>query len=67
MNFLVNSSMIAFNRKYIIFDGIDTIAKISLNKKLVGLTNNMFIKYTFSVEEFLIVRTSIFVFIFHRK
>lgn len=53
MYFSVNSSMNAFNKKYIIFDGIDTIANIYLNKKLIGSTNNMFVKYNFSVEEYL--------------
>lgn len=53
MYFSVNSSMKAFNKKYIIFDGIDTISKIYLNKNLIGSTNNMFVKYTFSVEEYL--------------
>lgn len=51
--FLVNSSSKAFNKKYIIFDGVDTFSEIYLNKKLIGSTNNMFVKYTFSVEDFL--------------
>ncbi|XP_060872460.1 beta-mannosidase [Metopolophium dirhodum] len=51
--FIVNSSSEAFKKKYIIFDGIDTFSKIYLNKKLIGSTNNMFVRYTFSVEDFL--------------
>ncbi|XP_026807411.1 beta-mannosidase isoform X2 [Rhopalosiphum maidis] len=51
--FKVNSSSKSFNKKYIIFDGIDTFSDIYLNKKLIGSTNNMFVRYTFSIEEFL--------------
>lgn len=54
--FLVNSSSKSFNRKYIIFDGVDTIGDVYLNTKLIGSTNNMFVKYYFSVEEYLNVR-----------
>lgn len=61
--FLVNSSSKTFNKKYIIFDGIDTFSDIYLNKKLIGSTNNMFVRYTFSVEEFLKVCMTIFFFI----
>lgn len=49
----MNSSLESFNKKYIIFYGIDTFSDIYLNKKLIGSTNNMFVRYTFSVEEFL--------------
>lgn len=45
--------MKAFNKKYIIFDGIDTISDIYLNKIYIGSTNNMFVKYTFSIEKYL--------------
>lgn len=59
MYFLVNSSLNIFNRKYIIFDGIDTISEIYINNKLIGTTNNMFVKYTFSIEKYLNVSKSL--------
>lgn len=60
MFFLVNSSLKAFNRKYIVFNGIDTVGEIYLNKKHIGSTNNMFVKYSFSIEEYLNVRGYLF-------
>ena len=33
------------------FDGIDTFAEIFLNGKLLGATENMFLKYSFNVKE----------------
>lgn len=49
--FSVSSSFKLFNKKYIVFDGIDTISDIYLNNKQIGSTNNMFIKYAFSIED----------------
>lgn len=51
--FLVNSSSQIFSKKCLVFDGIDTISEIYLNENLIGSTNNMFVKYTFSVEEYI--------------
>ncbi|CRL07018.1 CLUMA_CG019973, isoform A [Clunio marinus] len=40
------------------FNGIDTLAEIYLNGKLIGETNNMFIRYRFDVKQILIVGTN---------
>ena len=37
-------------RKYLKINGIDTISEIYVNGKLVGTTNNMFIPYTFELN-----------------
>ncbi len=37
----------------LVFDGLDTIANIWLNGKLIGKTNNMFIPFRFDVTKFL--------------
>ncbi len=37
----------------LVFDGLDTIASIWLNDKLIGRTNNMFIPFRFDVKRFL--------------
>ncbi|XP_050523227.1 beta-mannosidase isoform X2 [Daktulosphaira vitifoliae] len=40
--------------KYIlVFDGIDTYGNVYLNKKFIGSTNNMFVKYDFPINEYL--------------
>ncbi len=41
------------DRVDLVFDGLDTIASIWLNDKLIGKTNNMFIPYRFDVTAFL--------------
>lgn len=61
--YLVNSSLNKFKRKYIIFDGIDTIGEIYINEKLIGSTNNMFVKYTFPVDKYLNVGNILFLII----
>jgi beta-mannosidase len=40
-------------RVTLVFDGLDTIASIWLNDKLIGKTNNMFIPFRFDVTQFL--------------
>lgn len=42
-------------RKYVIlaFHGIDTVATIKLNKKVLGTVDNMFIRYRFNVKNIL--------------
>ncbi|MGK9476271.1 beta-mannosidase [Melioribacter sp. OK-6-Me] len=43
----------------LVFEGIDTISEIFLNSKLLGKTENMFIKYEFDVTEILKERNNI--------
>ena len=38
---------------YLVFDGIDTIAKIILNGKEIGISKNMFLKYEFEISNIL--------------
>ena len=42
-----------FNSEEILleFDGIDTFAEIYLNNVLLGMTDNMFLQFTYSVKE----------------
>lgn len=37
----------------ITFHGLDTVADIVLNGKVIGSTNNMFVRWTFDVKELL--------------
>jgi len=41
------------NRIELVFDGLDTIASIWLNNKLIGKTNNMFVPFRFDVTSLL--------------
>ena len=43
------SELLACDRAQLVFDGLDTIAKIWLNGKLIAKTNNMFIPFRFDV------------------
>ncbi|MHC4394151.1 MAG: beta-mannosidase [Planctomycetota bacterium] len=41
------------DRVDLVFDGLDTIASVWLNDKLIGKTNNMFIRFRFDVTRYL--------------
>ena len=47
------AELLNHDRVDLIFDGLDTIASIWLNDKLIGKTNNMFIPFRFDVTPFL--------------
>ena len=51
--FDVPAEMAECERVELVFEGLDTIANIWLNGKLVGKTNNMFIPFSFDVKSFL--------------
>lgn len=51
--FDVSEELIDCDRIDLVFDGLDTIASIWLNNKLVGRTNNMFIPFRFDVTKLL--------------
>ncbi|MHC4572076.1 MAG: beta-mannosidase [Planctomycetota bacterium] len=51
--FDVPAELLNCDRVDLVFDGLDTIASIWLNNKLIGKTNNMFIPFRFDVTEFL--------------
>jgi len=46
------------DRVELVFDGLDTIASIWLNGKLIGKTNNMFVPFRFDVTKFLKARNN---------
>lgn len=48
--FSLNSSFRDKNKQLLIFDGIDTVATVSLNGITLGNTDNMFQRYDFSVK-----------------
>lgn len=45
--------LLGCDRVELVFDGLDTIASIWLNDKLIGKTNNMFIPFRFDATQFL--------------
>lgn len=49
-----------FRREFVIltFNGLDTLAKVYLNEELIGLTNNMFVRYRFDVLDSLVSGTN---------
>jgi len=51
--FDVPASLLEKERIEIIFDGLDTVAHIWLNEKLIGKTENMFIGHRFDIKPYL--------------
>jgi len=51
--FDVPQELLRCDRVDLVFDGLDTIAGIWLNNRLIGRTNNMFIPFRFDVTAFL--------------
>jgi beta-galactosidase/beta-glucuronidase len=45
------------NHEFVVltFNGLDTIAKIFLNEKVIGETDNMFVRYRFDVKKNLVI------------
>ncbi len=52
-DFVVDAALLARDRVFICCDGLDTLAVITLNGKVVGETNNMHRRYRFNVKEHL--------------
>lgn len=48
--------MLARKAIFLLFNGIDTFATITLNGKEIGYTRNMFRRYRYSVKDLLQVR-----------
>jgi beta-mannosidase len=49
--FDVSSELLQSDAVHLVFEGLDTIASVWLNSKLIGKTNNMFIPYRFDVTK----------------
>lgn len=53
--FLVDERMLAEDETILEFEGIDTFSEIYLNGTLLGKTENMFLAYSYSVRELLVL------------
>ncbi|XP_011301908.1 beta-mannosidase [Fopius arisanus] len=51
--FLVDESQFAADRVLLVFQGVDTFAKISLNDHELGNTSNMHLRYVYDVKDYL--------------
>jgi beta-mannosidase len=51
----VDDSLLSKNGVYLVAKGIDTVSSvyININDKLIGTTNNMFVRYKFDVKQVL--------------
>ncbi len=47
---VVEDSLLNGNGVYLVADGIDTVSSIHVNDKLIGTTDNMFVRYKFDVK-----------------
>lgn len=49
----VEEDVLASSGVFLVFHGVDTVADISLNGRLLGHTEDMFIRYTYDVKDIL--------------
>ncbi len=49
----VDDSLLSKNGVYLVAKGIDTISSVYINDKLIGKTNNMFVRYKFDIKQVL--------------
>jgi len=64
-NFSLPLDIVDSENSYLIFEGVDTIAKIYLNDQLLGRTENMFLKYEFDVGKIVKEKNNELIIIFH--
>lgn len=50
LKFLVQSNFLEHNNINLVLNGVDTFSRILINDIEVGVTENMFVKYTFDVK-----------------
>ncbi|OWF41123.1 beta-mannosidase-like [Mizuhopecten yessoensis] len=48
--FQVSTKMVGQNTLELVCDGLDTVAEVFINGKLVGESDNMFVQYTFNIK-----------------
>jgi beta-mannosidase len=46
----VDESLLNKNGVYLVAKGIDTVSSVYINDKLIGTTDNMFVRYKFDVK-----------------
>jgi beta-mannosidase len=49
----VDESLLSKNGVYLVAKGIDTVSSVYINDKLIGTTDNMFVRYKFDVKQVL--------------
>lgn len=47
---VTKQNLTAYSNYILVFHGIDTVSKISLNGQYLGATNNMFIRYRYNIK-----------------
>ncbi|XP_033733358.1 beta-mannosidase-like [Pecten maximus] len=56
--FEVNAEMLAQNTLELVCEGLDTVAEVFVNGRLVGESDNMFVQYIFNIKHVAIVGTN---------
>lgn len=59
--FSIDPAVLTFAQTDLVFDGLDTSARITLNGHPVGVVNNMFRRWTFDVTNFLVGNNNVLV------
>jgi beta-mannosidase len=49
----VDASLLSKESVHLVAKGIDTVSSVYINDKLIGTTDNMFVRYKFDIKQFL--------------
>ncbi|XP_012272143.1 beta-mannosidase [Orussus abietinus] len=52
-HFMVDESLLNTSNIDLVFHGLDTFANVSMNGKFLGISSNMFLRYTFNVKDYI--------------
>ena len=55
--FSVTGDLLQYSSVILICEGLDTISNVSINGRIVGTSDNMFVRYTYDIKPYLKVIT----------
>ena len=57
MMFSVTGDLLQYSSVILICEGLDTVSNVSVNGRIVGTSDNMFVRYTYDIKPYLKVIT----------
>ena len=52
----VTADLLQYNTIMLVCDGLDTVSTVYINNKSVGASDNMFVRYSFNIKQYLQVQ-----------